>query len=192
MISPGPDFLLVTKNALLYPKRQALATAFGIVSGCLFHATYCILGLALIITQSILIYTIIKYAGACYLIYLGFKSLSSKKMKKVHSDISSIKNITVLRAYTEGALCNVLNPKLAFFLLSLFTQFVSIDAAFSDKALVAGVFVAESALYWPLLVLFLQSHHIRKLFTHFQTSLNRVFGGLLVYLGFRVMLSTDA
>ncbi|KTC82776.1 LysE family translocator [Legionella cincinnatiensis] len=191
MISPGPDFLLVTKNALLYPKRQALATAFGIVSGCLFHATYCILGLALIITQSIVIYTMVKYAGACYLIYLGFKSLSSKKMKREPSELSSIKNITVLRAYTEGALCNVLNPKLAFFLLSLFTQFVSINAAFSDKALVAGVFVTESALYWPLLVLFLQSHHIRKLLTHFQASLNRVFGGLLVYLGFRVMLSTD-
>lgn len=191
MISPGPDFLLVTKNALLYPKRQALATAFGIVSGCLFHATYCILGLALIITQSSVIYTTVKYAGACYLIYLGFKSLSSKKIKKVHSDISSPKNITLLRAYTEGVLCNALNPKLAFFLLSLFTQFVSINAAFSDKALVAGVFLAESALYWPLLVLFLQSHHIRKLFTHFQTSLSRVFGGLLVYLGFRVMLSTN-
>ncbi len=191
MISPGPDFLLVTKNALIYPKRQALATAFGIVSGCLFHATYCILGLGLIITKSSIIYTIVKYAGACYLIYLGFKSLSSRKMKNADSDISCLKNITLLRAYTEGVLCNALNPKLAFFLLSLFTQFVSINAAFSDKVLVAGVVVAESALFWPLLVLFLQSQHIRKLFTHFQASLSRVFGGLLVYLGCRVMLSTN-
>lgn len=191
MISPGPDFLLITKNALLYPKRQALATAFGIVSGCLFHATYCILGLAFIITQSIVLYTTVKYAGACYLIYLGFKGLSSKQTKKLHPDSSSIKNISVLKAYIEGALCNALNPKLAIFLLSLFTQFVSINASFSDKSLVAGVFVAESALYWPLLVLFLQSHHIRKLFTSFQASLSRIFGGLLVYLGIRVMLSSD-
>ncbi|KTD06011.1 LysE type translocator [Legionella gratiana] len=191
MISPGPDFLLVTKNALLYPKRQALATAFGIVSGCLFHASYCILGLAFIMTQSIVIYTIVKYAGACYLIYLGIKGLSSKQMKKTRSDSSSLQNITVLRAYAEGALCNALNPKLAFFLLSLFTQFISIHASFNDKALVAGVFVTESALYWPLLVLFLQSHQVRKLFTHFQAFLSRLFGGLLVYLGIRVMLSTD-
>lgn len=77
------------------------------------------------------------------------------------------------------------------FLLSLFTQFVSIHASIGDKALVAGVFVSESALYWPLLVLFLQSDNVRKVFTRFQAVLGRVFGGLLVYIGIRVMLSAD-
>ncbi len=191
MISPGPDFLLVTKNAFLYPKRQALATAFGIVTGGLFHATYCILGLALIITQSIVLYTTIKYAGACYLIYLGLKGLKSKQSATPHQNFSSMKNITVSRAYIEGVLCNALNPKLAVFLLSLFTQFVSMNASIGDKALVCGVFVAESALYWPLFVLFLQSDNVRKVFTNFQAALTRVFGGLLVYVGIRVMLSTD-
>lgn len=191
MISPGPDFLLVSKNAFLYPRRQALATAFGIVTGGLFHATYCILGLALIITQSIVLYTTIKYAGACYLIYLGLKGLKSKQSATTHQNFSSMKNITVSRAYIEGVLCNALNPKLAVFLLSLFTQFVSMNASIGDKALVSGIFVAESALYWPLLVLFLQSDNVRKVFTNFQAALGRVFGGLLVYVGIRVMLSTD-
>ncbi|KTD74403.1 LysE family translocator [Legionella tucsonensis] len=191
MISPGPDFILVTKNALLYPRRQALATALGIVTGCLFHATYCILGLALIITQSIVLYTIIKYVGACYLIYLGLKGLKSKQSMKISRDFSLVKNITVSKAYIEGVLCNALNPKLAVFLLSLFTQFVSTHASLGDKTLVAGVFISESALYWPLLVLFLQSNNVRKVFARFQVALSRVFGGLLVYLGIRVMLSTD-
>ncbi|MGL5742125.1 MAG: LysE family translocator [Legionella sp.] len=191
MISPGPDFLLVTKNALLYPKRQALATAFGIITGCLFHATYCILGLALIITQSIVLYTTIKYIGACYLIYLGLKGLKSKHVKQMHANDALVKNVTFLKAYMEGVLCNALNPKLAVFLLSLFTQFVSVHAPLADKMVVAGVFVVESALYWPLLVLFLQSHRIRQLFTNIQAVLSRVFGGLLVYLGIRVMLSAD-
>ncbi|MCW8442656.1 LysE family translocator [Fluoribacter gormanii] len=191
MISPGPDFILVTKNALFYPKRQALATAFGIVTGCLFHATYCILGLAFIITQSIVLYTTIKYAGACYLIYLGLKGLKSKQSLAIHQDLSTMKNITTSKAYIEGVLCNALNPKLAVFLLSLFTQFVSINASMGDKALVAGVFIAESALYWPLLVLFLQSNKVRMIFANFQAVLSRLFGGLLVYIGIRVMLSAD-
>ncbi|QMT61195.1 LysE family translocator [Legionella sp. PC997] len=191
MISPGPDFILVTKNAFFYPKRQALATAFGIVSGCLFHATYCILGLAFIITQSIILYTTIKYAGACYLIYLGLKGLKSNHSAIIDQDKSSIKNITVSKAYMEGVLCNALNPKLAIFLLSLFTQFVSMNASMSDKALVAGVFVTESALYWPLLVLFLQSNKVRAVFANFQAVLSRLFGGLLVYIGIRVILSAD-
>ncbi|KTC82447.1 LysE family translocator [Legionella cherrii] len=191
MISPGPDFILVTKNAFLYPKRQALATAFGVVTGCFFHATYCILGLAFVITQSIVLYTTIKYAGACYLIYLGLKGLKTKQSLSMHQDRSSLHTITVSKAYFEGVLCNALNPKLAVFLLSLFTQFVSINASIGDKALVAGVFVSESFFYWPLLVLFLQSNNIRKIFTNFQTTLTRVFGGLLVYVGVRVMLSAD-
>ncbi|WP_454782862.1 LysE family translocator [Legionella sp. WA2022007384] len=191
MISPGPDFILVTKNAFFYPKRQALATAFGIVTGCLFHATYCILGLAFIITQSIVLYTTIKYIGACYLIYLGLKGLKSKHSATISQEQASIKNITISKAYIEGVLCNALNPKLAVFLLSLFTQFVSINASMGDKALVAGVFVTESAFYWPLLVLFLQSNKVRVVFANFQAVLSRLFGGLLVYIGIRVMLSAD-
>lgn len=191
MISPGPDFILVTKNALLYPKRQALATAFGIVTGCVFHATYCILGLALLITQSVVLYTTLKYAGACYLIYLGLKGLKSGHSAKISQESSPVKKVSIAKAYSEGVLCNALNPKLAVFLLSLFTQFVSISASIGDKALVAGVFVAESFFYWPLLVLFLQSNNIRKLFTRFQAVFTRIFGGLLVYVGIRVMLSAD-
>lgn len=191
MISPGPDFILVTKNALLYPKRQALATALGIVTGCLFHATYCILGLAFIITQSIFLYTTIKYVGACYLIYLGLKGLKSKQLKVIDQNLPTVKNVSTTKAYMEGVLCNALNPKLAVFLLSLFTQFVSINASMVDKALVAGMFVTESALYWPLVVLFLQSNKVRKIFHNFQAALSRLFGGLLVYVGIRVMLSAD-
>jgi len=191
MVSPGPDFLLVTKNALLYPRRQAIATALGVVSGCLIHASYCILGLAFIITQSIMLYTMIKYAGAAYLIYLGIKGLKSKSIPKMTDNTVSIKSVTVSKAYMEGLLCNTLNPKLAVFLLSLFTQFVSINASLGDKAIVVGVFVGESALYWPSLVMFLQSDKIQKIFTKSQAMIGRVFGGLLIYLGIRVMLSVD-
>lgn len=191
MVSPGPDFLLVTKNSLVYSKPLALATAFGIVTGCLFHASYCILGLAFIITQSAMLFLLVKYAGACYLMYLGWKGLTSKKTEKTALPEGSGTHITVFKTYLDGFLCNVLNPKLAVFLLSLFTQFVSVDATMGDKAVVAGVFVGESALYWPLLVMVLQSHFIRRLFDNFQIALNRICGALLVYLGVRVLLSTD-
>ena len=191
MVSPGPDFLLVTKNSLIYSRRQALATAFGIITGCLFHATYCILGLALIITESTLLFSIIKYLGAGYLIYLGLKGVLVKHTEIRGVGLESKNNISVWKAYVDGFLCNVLNPKLAVFLLSLFTQFVSMNASVRDKALVASIFVGEAALYWPLLVLILQLRQVRRLFDDFRTLLNRVFGTLLICLGIRVMLSVD-
>lgn len=191
MVSPGPDFVLVTKNALMYPRKQALMTALGIVSGCIAHASYCIVGLAVVITQSVLLFSVIKYAGACYLIYIGLKGVLSRSGKTTIIESRAVTPISNTNAFVQGFLCNLLNPKLAVFLLSLFTQFISVDASMHDKALVAGVFVIESALYWPLLVLLLQQRFIRKAFSEMKGILDRVCGALLIYLGVRVALSRD-
>lgn len=186
MLSPGPDFILVTRNALIYPRRQALATALGIVSGCLFHSTYCILGLAFIIMQSVTLFSVIKYAGAAYLVYLGLKSFLSKTSTDTTVDIPEVNHPSVVKSYIDGLLCNVLNPKLAVFLLSLFTQFIAVDASIIDKTIVASIFVIESAIYWPCLVLLLQTNNVRWVFNGFRSTLNQVCGALLIYLGLRV------
>lgn len=191
MISPGPDFLLVTRNSLIYPRKQALATALGIVMGCLLHATYCILGLALIITKSVILFSTIKYAGACYLLYLGIKCLTSKISDYETAYEKTTKQLSVKQAFIDGFLCNALNPKLAVFLLSLFTQFIKIDATFSQKCIVAGVLVIEAAIYWPLLVCLLQSELIRNSFKRFQLQIDRTCGAMLCFLGIRVAFSKD-
>jgi RhtB (resistance to homoserine/threonine) family protein len=191
MVSPGPDFLLVTKNSLMHSKRLAMATALGIITGCVFHATYCILGLALIFTQSSIVYSILKYLGACYLIYLGVKGLRSSVPKLQQQEPPLKSDMTFFKAYSEGVLCNALNPKLAIFLLSLFTQFVSVDATIGEKGIVAGIFVGESLLYWPLLVIFLQSSWVRKFFLRSQQFLSKIFGALLISLGLSVLLRAD-
>jgi len=188
MLSPGPDFILVTRNAITQPRAQALATAFGIVAGCIIHATYCMLGLAWIITQSILIYSTIRYLGAAYLIYIGVKSLFAKK-SSAESPIKSPPELSVRAAFMQGFLCNVLNPKLAVFLLSLFTQFITPTASLGQKAIVTGVFFTESALYWPILVLALQLPGIREALQNAQSTINKICGAVLIALGIRVALS---
>lgn len=81
-ISPGPDFALVTRNSLRHSQKAGVMTALGIAIGTLFHASYCILGFVIIISKSILLFNIIKYMGASYLIYLGIKGLLEKKNKE--------------------------------------------------------------------------------------------------------------
>lgn len=191
MVSPGPDFILVTRNSLLYPRSQALATALGIVSGCLVHATYCILGLALIITKSVILFSLIKYAGACYLVYLGLKGLFSKSQSPETRTTNEAKKLSIREAFVQGFLCNLLNPKLAVFLLSIFTQFISVDANILQKSAVAGIFVLEAAIYWPLLVLLLQWKVISKTFSRVQLYLDRVCGAVLIGLGVRVAVARD-
>lgn len=189
MLSPGPDFILVTRNSLLLPRRQALATALGIITGCFVHATYCVLGLAVIITQSVMLFSVLKYAGGCYLIYLGIKCLFARPAPDVEAAANGATHIGTGQAFRQGLLCNLLNPKLAVFLLSLFTQFISADATWQQKALVAGVFAGEALIYWPLLVVLLQRPEIRAGFGRFRLYIDRVCGALLVGLGLRVVFS---
>lgn len=78
MISPGPDFLIVLRNALGLGRKHGIATALGIGSGLSIHMAYCIMGIGLIISQSIMLFSAIKYIGAAYLLWLGYKSVKSK------------------------------------------------------------------------------------------------------------------
>jgi RhtB (resistance to homoserine/threonine) family protein len=194
MVSPGPDFVIVTRSALCYGRPQALATALGVVSGCIVHATFCVVGLAILISKSVLIFSSIKYAGACYLIYLGIQGLRSPRQGTARS--SELKRAesnqpSIARAYVDGLLCNLLNPKLVLFLLSLFTQFISPDASAFSKAIVAAVFVAEACIYWPLLSLVLQKECIRNIFNSTKLWLDRVCGVLLCALGLRVAFARE-
>ncbi|MCB0320066.1 MAG: LysE family transporter, partial [Bdellovibrionales bacterium] len=100
-------------------------------------------------------------------------------------------SISCSAAFYQGFLCNVLNPKLAVFLLSLFTQFVQVEASLLEKGIVAGIFVGESLLWWPILVLILQIPTIQSLFVSFRHILDRISGALLIVLGARVVLRSE-
>ena len=124
---PGPDFALVTKNTLLYSRRSGIYTSFGIGSAILIHIAYCALGLAFIISNSLILFNIIKYIGAAYLIYLGISTLLAKQPERlVSSDNQTIKTseISNLASFRQGFLCNLLNPKATLFFLALFTLII--------------------------------------------------------------------
>src|SRR5215204_6427112 len=74
MVSPGPDMVLVLRNTLVSGRRAGVQTSIGILSGNLVHITYCIIGIAVLISQSIVAFSVLKYAGAAYLICLGVMS----------------------------------------------------------------------------------------------------------------------
>ena len=127
-ISPGPDFAIVTKNAMQHSRRAGYFTALGSGTGLLVHVTYCILGLGIIIKNSLILFNTIKYIGAAYLIYLGIKALFSKMKAPSLSEASHHASHSTLgnfQAFRQGFLTNVLNPKCIVFILSIFTLLVN-------------------------------------------------------------------
>ena len=81
VVTPGPDFALTLRSSLAYSRRAGVYTAVGIGIGNAIHATYCLIGIGALISQSILLFNGLKLIGAGYLIYLGLKSLQAKPIQ---------------------------------------------------------------------------------------------------------------
>src|SRR3989344_5815099 len=94
VISPGPDFLMITRNSLVYSRRSGIYSAIGLGLGILVHVAYSLIGIGILISKSVLLFNFIKYLGAFYLIYIGYKSLTSKSSKPQAGNMVSKKDIS--------------------------------------------------------------------------------------------------
>lgn len=190
MISPGPDFVLVVKNAARYSRRAALATTVGINLGIAVHMSYCILGLALIIAQTPWLFGLLKYAGAGYLIWIGVQALFSRTNALGDDPTARTRQpVSLQRAFWEGLLCNLLNPKATLFFFSVFTQLLRPDSTLTEKALIGLVIFLLGVIYWPCVALAVQHPRVMALLHRAQRRIDRLLGGVLVALGVKVALS---
>ena len=148
MMSPGPDFILVLKNAARLPRREALATTLGINLGVAVHMSYCVAGIAFIIATTPWLFSLLKYAGAGYLIWIGVQALLSRGgMVQVQENGQEFASIGVWRAFSQGLACNLLNPKATLFFFSVFTQLIDPASSLSQKALIGGIIFIQGVLY---------------------------------------------
>ncbi|CAG9428058.1 LysE family translocator [Providencia alcalifaciens] len=189
MISPGPDFFLIIKNAARYQRSAAMMTALGIIVAIALHMSYCVAGLAVLITTTPWLFNILKYAGAAYLIWIGIKSLMPQKASKMDLTASQHEHVTFKKAFMQGFLCNVLNPKATLFFLAIFTQVLNVDSTFSEKLWFAFIIWGLAVIYWPILVCLIQSAPVRKGLAKVQKYVDKVLGVVLVAFGIRVALS---
>ena len=189
MLSPGPDFFLIIKNAARYQRSAALMTALGIIVAIALHMTYCVAGLAVLITTTPWLFNILKYAGAAYLIWIGIKSLLPQSGQQINLNNTQHEIVSFKKAFMQGFLCNVLNPKATLFFLAIFTQVLNIDSTFNEKLWFAFIIWGLGAIYWPILVFLIQSAPVRKGLAKVQKYVDRVLGVVLIAFGIRVALS---
>ncbi|WP_258238813.1 LysE family translocator [Arcobacter sp. CECT 8985] len=189
LLSPGPDFAMIVKQSITYGKRSSIFTSIGIGLGISVHIIYSILGIGLIISKSIILFNIIKYLGAAYLIYLGIQSLKSKGIKLDNKDKSTNKEISDLKSFTSGFLCNALNPKATLFFLSMFTVVININTPLYIQSLY-GLFCILATTVWFIFVSLILSHSkVRNFFSKFGVWFDRTVGFVLIGLGLKVAFS---
>ncbi len=185
MASPGPDFLIAMRNALGVGRASGIATAIGIGCGILIHVTYSAFGIALIISQSVILFNIIKYIGAAYLIYCGVMALKSKGWE-MNADKAKNKTKTLKRSFAEGFITNVLNPKATLFFLALFTQVLSPDTPVSWQVAYGLSLMTMVALWFSFVSVVLTHQAIRQKLSSMSVWIDRVTGGFFIALGARI------
>ncbi len=130
---PGPDMLYTINQSIQHGKKQGLAAALGIGSGCFVHIFAVSAGLSALIFRSALAFSIIKYVGVGYLLYLGLTSLTKKHSTLLDTEqkAKAVGKISWRKIYFQGFFINVMNPKVALFFLAFLPQFVVLPSRYS-------------------------------------------------------------
>ncbi|KQX44868.1 MULTISPECIES: LysE family transporter [unclassified Ensifer] len=186
VISPGPDFAMVTRNSLLLSRRAGVLTALGIAAGVWVHVAYTLLGVGLLIRQSLFLFTVLKFVGAAYLIWLGIRMLRTKPAET--TGLAAHPALSDIGAQRVGFRTNALNPKTTIFVVSLFMQVVGPTTALPVQ-MGYGAFISAAHLIWfAIVALFFSSGTVRLRLIALRRWIDRTFGALLV--GFGALLAT--
>ncbi|OXM67520.1 MULTISPECIES: LysE family translocator [Amycolatopsis] len=184
-MAPGPDFVIVSRNALVSGRRAGMACAAGITAGVFCWAIVTALGLAGLLAASAVAFTVVKLAGAAYLLFLGIRALLAARRGRYTAPEPAAEAGS---AFRQGLVCNLLNPKVAAFFLALLPQFVPGGAGPGDHLLLAVV-ASGVTLAW-FLVLANVVGALRRVLSaaRVRRGIDAAMGTLLVGLGVRIAL----
>lgn len=192
ILSPGPDFIVVSKNALTYSRNNGFAAAIGVSFGALLLSSISILGLSVLILHSKILYNCIKLVGGSYLLYLSYVSLLSKKTNYLSNDeqnISESKAKSITKSMQDGLFVSILNPKALLFFTALFTLISGYTNSFWVKVSY-GLEVTILYFIWFIILAYLVTHSkIVKRLQRIQYVTDKILGVFLLFLGFDILLS---
>ncbi|MCQ6335889.1 LysE family translocator [Bacillus cereus] len=178
IMMPGLGFALVTKNTISHGRNGGIKTVLGTVSGMMIHTIMATLGLSAILMKFAMLFTLIKYAGAFYLIYLAVKSIKSAFSKKEDMSGSveiNSKDIGTVKSFRQGFTTAILNQNTAVFFLSFLPQFIVSNQSHFFQFLLLGFTFTTLTAIWYLLYISL----IRQLRTFLRKEkVNRTIEGI--------------
>jgi RhtB (resistance to homoserine/threonine) family protein len=183
---------MVIENALLHDRKSGIFTALGVSCSLIIHSGYCVLGLAVIISKSLLLFSVIKYIGAAYLIYIGIKSLLAKRKAAEINEQITIDSLNIRQAFLQGLLCNLLNPKAIMFILAFFTLIIRPTTSWAAQ-IGFGLEIALIHFWWfSCLALMITHRSVRKNLNKIQPLIVKVMGVVLIGFGMRIALLNQA
>ncbi|MCE4061894.1 LysE family translocator [Pandoraea sputorum] len=196
VISPGADFAMVTRESWRHGRRAGLWAALGIAAGVQVHVAYTLVGVGLLIVQVPWLFTVIKWIGAAYLVYIGWRTLRDRSpvvdvtqeagasaLPSESGDADPARWREAFQAFRTGFFTNALNPKCTLFVVSTFTQVVHPGTGWA-LGLAYGAFMSVAHWAWfSLVALGFSAGWMREAMVRRQHLVRRTIGGALMTLG---------
>ncbi|MAX29519.1 MAG: lysine transporter LysE [Candidatus Marinimicrobia bacterium] len=186
VISPGPDFVIVTSQSIKYGRITALKTSLGISLGISIHVLYCIFGLDYIFINNNYFYNIIKYLSFAYLLFLSISLINTKYNNKNTLPNNSLFNLK--NPFLIGFLTNVLNPKAILFFVSLFTIFVNQSTSIYIKSIYGIWMVLSTGVWFCIVSVFFTSKYSKKIINKYSIIISKIMGIILLVISIKVIL----
>lgn len=192
VVIPGADTMLVVKNTLNYGPKAGRYTLLGITMGLSFWTLIAVLGLSVVIAKSVVLFNMIKYLGAAYLIFLGVKSFFAKSsfsleeiQAQANTPTKSLKRHNK-DSFMQGLLSNILNPKTVIVYITIMPQFITLNGNVNQQLIVLALILSLLAVVWFLLLVSIIDYAKKWLKnSKFQKAFQKSTGLLLVGFGIK-------
>jgi RhtB (resistance to homoserine/threonine) family protein len=191
-LTPGNDTIFILTQSIGQGRKAGIVSALGIATGSVVHTMLAAFGLSLIIAKSILLFNIIKYAGAAYLLYMGYQMLTDKSRLNTDGTAMTNSSVNYRKIYRDAIFTNVLNPKVALFFIAFLPQFI--DPGLRNTILpflLLGMTFITTGIIWCLILAIFASAIFSRLKTNQKMSayINKACGLTLIGLGVKVALA---
>ncbi|UXY52122.1 LysE family translocator [Pseudomonas tohonis] len=189
--SPGPDFAIVVRESVAHGRRAGTWTAIGVGTGIFVHVAYSLLGIGLIVSQSIVAFNALKWLAAAYLLYIGIKALRAKPADPIATGAEPTAAERSPRgAFVTGFITNGLNPKATLFFLSLFTVVINPHTPLAIQAGYGLYLACATAVWFCLVAMLFSQERVRSGFARLGHWFDRLMGAVLVGLGVKLAFTS--
>ena len=179
---PGPDFFMVLRSSLKYGRSSATLVAAGIASGILLYAAVVLTLLDFLQNNFLMIVHWITLFGGCYLLYIAFKCFKASSGKhQLQETNTHITQASSKHLYLSGLLCNLSNPKVIVFFLSILPIFAIKSSALWYQSSILIIMFATTFIWFTFVGFIMGSQQVRKVFVHHMPKLEIIFACILSF-----------
>ncbi|PKA29086.1 threonine transporter [Cedecea lapagei] len=185
-MSPGVSFLLVARTAMSSSRRVALSVAAGLGFGALIFAVIALAGLHTLLTLVPSLYTALKVAGGCYLLWLALKILRRPSNRVI--DSTAIDEVSASKAFLTGVLTQISNPHTALVFASIFSAALSKNIQPAMYIILPLMAFVIDVLWYAIVACLLSSDGPRLAYIKYRKFIDKLSGGVMAFLGLRLLL----